>query len=47
MARLLERGGRAGPRAAFLRLLLSFECLASWPTRYLTGYFVAVRAVRR
>lgn len=31
----------------FLRWLLGFEQLACWPTRYLTGYFVAARLVRK
>lgn len=30
----------------FLRLLTTFERLARWPTRFLTGYFVAVRAMK-
>jgi SAM-dependent methyltransferase len=47
LARLLER--RAGPatQAHFLRLLHGWERLERWPTRYLTGHFVAVRAARR
>jgi SAM-dependent methyltransferase len=44
LARYLE--GRAGRAACgrFLRFLMAFERLEHWPTRYLTGYFVAVRA---
>jgi SAM-dependent methyltransferase len=47
LARLLE--GRAGSttRARFLAALLAFEVLARWPGRFLTGHFVAVRAVKR
>jgi SAM-dependent methyltransferase len=46
VANLLERHG--GPRAQrrFLRGLLAFERLARLPTRYLTGYLVAVLAVK-
>jgi len=42
----LERIGCAAARGAFIRLLLAFEGLSRWPTRYLTGYFVTVTAVR-
>jgi SAM-dependent methyltransferase len=41
---LLGRG-RLGRR--LLRVLLAFERLESWPTRYLTGYYVAAEAVKR
>lgn len=46
MAGVLER--LAGPRAQrlFLRGLLKCEGLAAWPTRSVSGHFVAVRAVR-
>lgn len=39
---------RAGARAQrrFLDRLLDFERLARWPTRFLTGYYIAVRATR-
>ena len=39
----------AGPETQrrFSGWLLAFERLARWPTRFLTGHFVAVRAVRR
>ena len=30
-----------------LHRVLGFEAMARWPTRYLTGHFVAARAVRR
>jgi SAM-dependent methyltransferase len=43
----LDRIGGAAVRDAFVRFLLAFEGLARWPTRYLTGYFVSVAAVRR
>ncbi len=42
----LER--HAGPEAhrRFLRFLMTFERLSRWPTRFLTGHFVAVRAIK-
>jgi len=43
---MLERGGSPRAQARFLRWLLPFERLAALPTRYVTGHFIAVRAVR-
>jgi len=43
---LVRRAGAEAQRR-FLTWLARFEGLARWPTRYLTGYFVAARAVRR
>ena len=42
----LER--HAGPEThrRFLRFLMTFERLSRWPTRFLTGHFVAVRAIK-
>ncbi len=37
-------GGRGGKR--LVRVLLAFEKMAAWPTRYLTGHYVAVEAVK-
>ncbi|MEX0805586.1 MAG: class I SAM-dependent methyltransferase [Candidatus Binatia bacterium] len=47
LARYLN--GRVDRRTqrSFLRFILGFERLERWPTRYLTGYFVAVRAAKR
>lgn len=42
----LHRHAGAGARHRYLDVLQKFEGLARWPTRYLTGYFVAARAVR-
>jgi len=38
-----------GPKVQghFLRFLQAFECLSYLPTRFLTGYFVAVRVMKR
>lgn len=46
VAWLLERRAGARLRRAFLKALMACEVLADWPTRALSGYFVAVRAVR-
>jgi SAM-dependent methyltransferase len=46
-ARLLERRAGSQLQARYLRLLMSFERLAHWPTRSLTGHFVAALAVKR
>jgi SAM-dependent methyltransferase len=45
-ARMVE--AHAGPTsgARFMRLLLRFERLEAWPTRYVTGYFVAAKAIK-
>lgn len=43
---LLARRAGAKTQRRFLDTLLKFERLARWPTRYLTGYFIAVRATR-
>lgn len=45
-SRLLERHARPQTQRRFLRLLERFEALARWPTRFRTGHYVAVRAVK-
>ncbi len=47
MARMLERYSGRHIQRLFLHLLMSFERLSSWPTRFLTGYLVAARAIKR
>ncbi len=47
IARLFERHTRQETQRRFLRFLLAFERLSHWPTRFLTGHFVAVRAIKR
>lgn len=47
VARMLDRRAGDGGRARFLRLLLAFERLGEWPTRWWTGHFVALRARAR
>lgn len=46
IAKLLGRRAGLRTRRAFLRALLPFESLSRWPTRHLTGYFIAARAVK-
>lgn len=43
---VLDRRAGAREQRRFLDRLLSFERLARWPTRFLTGYYIAVRATR-
>jgi hypothetical protein len=47
LARRCERRGTPEATARFLRAALRWERLASWPTRYLTGYFVGIHARKR
>lgn len=47
IARMLEKRARPETQRRFLRFLMAFERLSRWPTRFLTGHFVAVRAVKR
>lgn len=47
MVRVLERYASRNTQQRILRLLMAFERLSSCPTRFLTGYLVAVRAIRR
>lgn len=47
IAHLLKRYTGQETQRRFLRFLLTFERLAYWPTRFLTGHFVAVRAIKR
>jgi len=37
----------ASTQERFVRALMRFERLACWPTRYITGHYVAVRALKR
>ena len=46
LAKLVDRLGSDAIRRGFLRCLLVFERWSHWPTRFLTGYFVAVHARR-
>jgi O-antigen/teichoic acid export membrane protein/ubiquinone/menaquinone biosynthesis C-methylase UbiE len=42
----VQQSGDPARQKRFLTGLMKWERLARWPTRWLTGYFVAVRAVR-
>jgi SAM-dependent methyltransferase len=44
--RLLDRIGRERSKASFLRLLRALEGLERLPTKYVTGHYVAVKAVK-
>lgn len=46
LARRLARKGTDRGRERLLRALRSFEKLARWPTRFLTGHFAAIRATK-
>jgi hypothetical protein len=46
LARILEKRTNCAVQQRFLRQLMSFERLAHWPTRFLTGHYVAVLARR-
>jgi SAM-dependent methyltransferase len=47
LAALAERTGRPALRARVGRWLDRSEALGAWPTRYRTGYYIALRAQRR
>jgi SAM-dependent methyltransferase len=47
IARWLERHTSPKSQRYFLRFLMAFEGLSCLPTRFLTGHFIAVRAMRR
>ncbi len=47
LTRLLDKRARSRTRARVLAALRAFELLAAWPTRFLTGYYVAVKAIKR
>lgn len=47
ITRISERYARREMQGYLLRLLIRFENLARWPTRFFTGYFVAARAIKR
>ena len=46
LARRLAGTGSDRAQERLLRALRSFEKLARWPTRFLTGHFVAIRATK-
>jgi SAM-dependent methyltransferase len=46
MARVLEKHANSETQRLFLRVLAAFEYLSRFPTRFLTGYFMAVKAIK-
>lgn len=46
VTRILGRRAGARVRRALVGSVMAFEGLARWPTRFLTGYFLAVRAIK-
>ena len=46
LAGMLERWAGADAQRGFLRMAMAFERLSRTPLRFLTGYFIAVRAVK-
>jgi SAM-dependent methyltransferase len=46
LARFLERRLGLATQKRLLRGLMAFERLACWPTRFLTGHFIAVKATK-
>lgn len=47
VAKLLCSRAKPPAQQHFLRWLQKFERMSRWPTRYLTGHFIAVRAEKR
>jgi SAM-dependent methyltransferase len=47
MVRWVEKHTSLRTQRSFLRLLMAFEGLSRLPTRFLTGYFVAIKATKR
>jgi SAM-dependent methyltransferase len=47
MTRILGTHNRFETKSRFLSFLTAFEHLSKWPTRFITGYFVAVKAIKR
>lgn len=45
-ARLLERCAGRGAQARYLHVLMAFERLSRWSSRFVTGHFVVVKATR-
>lgn len=47
MTRILSTRDGFEIKRRFLSFLMAFEHLSKWPTRFITGYFVAVKAIKR
>jgi len=46
IAHWMEKNTLPKTQRAFLRFLMAFEHLSRLPTRFLTGHFIAIRAMR-
>lgn len=46
LARWMEKFTPPEIRRGFLRFLMVFESLSHWPTRFLTGHFIATKAMK-
>jgi SAM-dependent methyltransferase len=46
MSRILGKYSQKNLQRAYLRTLLAFEKMSRWPTRFVTGYFVAARGIK-
>ncbi len=44
ISRILNKGIDRGIQSRLLRILLGFEFLSKWPTKFLTGHFIGVQA---
>ena len=47
LARVLKRRAQMKTQRLYVRFLMAWECLSRWPGRFLTGYYIAVRATKR
>ena len=45
-ARLLDRCAGRGAQARYLQVVMAFDRLSRWPSRFVTGHFVVVKAKR-
>jgi len=47
LGRILQGYATSRTQRRFLQALMACECLSRWPTRFFTGYFVVVNALKR
>ena len=46
MTRMLGTRDGFETKRRFLSFLMAFEHLSNWPTRFITGYYIAVKAIK-
>lgn len=46
VAQIFERFAKPKTQKRFLRILMAFEQFSHWPTRFLTGYYIAANAIK-